>query len=874
MVYRLSKCKLLPLFILFLLPFISFSQVEISGIILNKKNEPLSYANLTLHNLESGKIINYAVTDEKGKYSLRTEKGKYEFRVSYLGYKPILKIKSITENTVLNFTLIEDAMSLDEIEIKSKSLDVSVKNDTTKYNVKRFITGNESNLKDVLNKLPGIEVDDNGKIKANGKKIDKLLVDGKELFGDQHQLATENISSEMIKNVSFLSNFKGFSDLKNENKTNKTALNIEIKEEYKGKIKGNVLIGGGIKDTYEANSNLFLFNKNTNLSFIGSINNIGNQTFTLEDYISFQGGVEKFMGSDNNSKIVSGNELPSYLLPDSNFKEKKELFSALNFSYNPSDNFNINSYIIFDKVNSTEEEFLIQKSFSTLQNIQLNINRNKTNSFFVNNTFINTSYKLSNKSVIEYFLNYSPQVKEIKSIETFNTKKYDTDKNKNDYSLSQLLKYKQAYKNSTLSFSLFSEINNEFENINLLSDEEFLNLTFKNLNFSVSQDLGLKDVTFGFSSLFNYQITPKTSTKFSYNFKKKSNNFSTNTNNNNFKNDTNVNTRENIFGLSIFNVKKVLVNYELGIRYNSTFINNVKNDYILPFVDLKFNFRNTHYLSIGYKKNVKFPNINQIANSPFISNFNTLISNQNVNPTYENLLNNFSLQYFRYDLFSGTLITIGGNLTLSNDAITTNTKKTDNFRTDYYVTGGNDKNFTSYLLLDKKFGKIPFSVRLKNSFYNNNSVRFINDKPNTLKSKTFSNNLKISSNFKTSKINFDIGYNRLESKINTEINSTNSKTKLDKPFLNIYLDLDRLKLKLNKSIKFYKTNSVYRQYGLDFKLDYITKNRKIIFFLKGSNILNINNSFSVKNTVYESYVEDRTISNMQGYGIAGIKYKF
>jgi len=102
---------------------------------------------------------------------LELPNGIFIFKVSYLGYKPVSLKKNIAKSEIINFTLQEDVASLKEVVIKAKSLDAIVKNDTIKYNIKHLTNGNEENLKEVLKKLPGVEIDENGKIKANGKPL-------------------------------------------------------------------------------------------------------------------------------------------------------------------------------------------------------------------------------------------------------------------------------------------------------------------------------------------------------------------------------------------------------------------------------------------------------------------------------------------------------------------------------------------------------------------------------------------------------------------------------------------------------------------------------------------------------------------------------
>lgn len=96
-------------------------------------------------------------------------------------------------------------------------------------------------MKDLVGKLPGIQIDPvSGKISANGKVIDDLLINGQKLFGNNHQLATENINAEMLEEISLINNYETFSPLKDISISEKTAMNIKIKQEFLGKMTGEV----------------------------------------------------------------------------------------------------------------------------------------------------------------------------------------------------------------------------------------------------------------------------------------------------------------------------------------------------------------------------------------------------------------------------------------------------------------------------------------------------------------------------------------------------------------------------------------------------------------------------------------------------------
>lgn len=874
---KLLRCKIRFIFIIiFLLTSLhSFSQNTISGLVLNYDNEPLSYATVTAYNEDGTRLITYAISDENGKYTLELEDGIYFFKVSFLGYEPFTGKKNISEGKIIDFELNKDAASLDVIEVKSKSLDASVRNDTTKYNLKYLTNGTEENLKDVLNKLPGVEIDENGKIKANGKKIDKLLIDGKEFFGDQHQLATENIGSEMVEGISLLANFNDFTNLESQSKSGKTAMNIEIDEDYKGNIKGNVAAGGGYENRYEVSTNLFSFREKTNLFFIGSSNNIGNQTFSFEDYISFQGGIQKLMSDNSSSATILEKDLPSYLFSDENVKSKNEQFSALNFSYTPSSKFKLNSYVIFDRKKITEEQLSKQTYFTKNENITLDLDNSSENKFLINNSFIDAIYKPNSNTILEYTMNFSPQKSDLFSADNFDLEKFNTVRNDQSYSLNQILNYKQKFNKYLFSTTLFhSKIENDYD-LDLSSNGSFLGLAFQNNDYSTFQTTQNSSSSFGINTFLSRKITKNTSFKVIHKLSNRNEAFQSDVSNNSLNNNAELDVLENQIGINFYNKEKKSINYEIGSFYNLWNSNQTINSIFLPFINLKYNFRKTHSLNISYNKTLKLPRAENIIEESYISNFNTLINNQNIVPGTFSKYDNFGIRYFIYDLFSGTLLSFGGNFIFGKDIIATNTINFSNSRINNFSLGEKDKNINAFLLFDKKFSKIPFKIRLKNTITFIEKNNFINAIANRYNSKILSNSINIASNFRESLFNFEIGYKRKQNIIDSKSININSRVTLNEPYLNLFFNTKQFDFSINSSIESYNSNVLEQQfYRIDPALNYKTKNKRWTFYIKGIDVLNMNKNYIIENTVFENFIEEKKVSILGGFIISGFRFKF
>lgn len=221
---------------LFFFQGLLFSQeITVKGLVKDSLANPLPLTNVQILDSNS-KSLAYVTTNNEGLFEIRVNfTDNLSLKISSFGYET-KTVKISAEKTYYVILLKEKITTLNEIKITADFRDVTEKNDTISYNLKRLLNGSEISLKDVVKKLPGLNIDDNGKINYNGKKIDNILIEGDELYDNQHQLATENIKSEMIEKIDLLKNHQDLSSIKGFGDHHKTALNISLKEQYKNTI--------------------------------------------------------------------------------------------------------------------------------------------------------------------------------------------------------------------------------------------------------------------------------------------------------------------------------------------------------------------------------------------------------------------------------------------------------------------------------------------------------------------------------------------------------------------------------------------------------------------------------------------------------------
>ena len=210
---------------------ITFAQVKLEGTVKDSTGVVLELANVIAIEKETSTLESYGITDAKGEYRLALSKNKtYKVQVSYVGMKTLdTLITTKEEDLVRNFTLMFDN-ALDAVEL-TYELPVTIKGDTIIYNADSFKNGSERKLGDVLGKLPGVEINDNGQIEVEGNTVQKITVNGKDFFDGDSKLATENIPSNAVDKIEVLRNFSEVSQLRGvQNNQDNVAINIRLKD--------------------------------------------------------------------------------------------------------------------------------------------------------------------------------------------------------------------------------------------------------------------------------------------------------------------------------------------------------------------------------------------------------------------------------------------------------------------------------------------------------------------------------------------------------------------------------------------------------------------------------------------------------------------
>ena len=355
-----------------LCPLLAVAQkVTVSGLVMDGAlSEPLPGASVVLLQPKDSAQAAGVSSDSEGKFKLPAVKAAdYILRVSYMGfqtyYRNITLPKGNKSINLGNITLEENSKLLKETEVTAKLAQVEMKADTFIYNAEAYRMPEGAMLEELVKKLPGAEIDDDGNIKINGKSVSKIMVDGKEYFQNDTKMAMKNLPSKLIKKLksydkkSDYTRITGIDDGEEE-----TVLDLSVKKGMKDGWVGNFDMAYGTEDRYSAKANVNRFMDNQYLSVIGSRNNVndfggrwggggngittstmGGATFAWEngkpDYsagLLKMGGNVRYSSSDSESQSRTNSEM---FLPSGTSQFSNSKSQGTNWNQNVNANFRL-----------------------------------------------------------------------------------------------------------------------------------------------------------------------------------------------------------------------------------------------------------------------------------------------------------------------------------------------------------------------------------------------------------------------------------------------------------------------------------------------------------------------------------------------------
>ncbi|MFY7671283.1 carboxypeptidase-like regulatory domain-containing protein [Tenacibaculum sp. MEBiC06402] len=683
------------------------AQIKLSGVVKDDSGNALEMANMIAINQQTKKIDSYGFTDSFGNYKLNLQKNStYTIKASYVGMKSGEIQISTKELDIIKDIVLTLDDTLDEVEIVSK-MPVTVKGDTIVYNADSFKSGTEKKLGDVLKKLPGVEVNDEGEIQVEGKTVSKVMVEGKDFFDGDSKLATKNIPANAIDKVQVLKNHSEVRQMSSvtDNEDN-IVINLKLKEGKKNFWFGEVSAGIGMarEDTrYIVHPKLFYYSPKYSLNLITDFNNIGEVPFTRRDYFKFTGGFRGGGGQGTGFNVASS-DIGFLTLRNNRAKEIESRFGALNFSYSPKQNWDLSGFAIYSGSDTDLEENTVRNYLNPNMNDPQSIETETTQSMTNQQSDLgliklSSSYKANADNQFDYdvFAKISDQ-KETQLLTsnrttidgTFTSVPINQLTSQNPYSINQNLNYYYTLNdNNIFAFEGQHLWQNEdpFYNAQLsqLSFFNQLGLTNQSL-FDVSQNKRVKTNKLDAKLDYFYVINSKSNLNVTLGTTLSNQQFNSdvfqvldNGDQNNINNPDAINDVEYTFddyyaglhykfitGIFTFNQgftahKYAAINTQLGSVFDNSFTK------LLPDASIKVALKKSESLRLNYSQQVSFTDINRVAEGFVFNNYNRLYSGNR--ELESSLSHNVNLSYFSFNMFNYTNVFASVNYSKLIDAV-------------------------------------------------------------------------------------------------------------------------------------------------------------------------------------------------------------
>lgn len=741
--------------------FAQQSRVDITGTVVEKSNnEPIELATVRLLNVKDSTMVGGVTTTQNGSFTLKNIKvGNYLLHVTYVGFNPLFQPVHITgkKNPVkLGKLMIDEGILLSEAVVVGKAPEVIVRNDTMEYNADSYKVAEGSMLEDLLKKMPGVEVDSEGKVTVNGNEIKKILIDGKEFFSDDPKVASKNLPSKMVEKVQVLDKksdmalMTGFDDGNEE-----TVINLTVKPGMKQGWFGNAFVGYGSKERYEGNAMVNRFMNNDQFTLMGGLNNTNNMGFSdlaSTMFAGMGGGGRRGFGRGgagngitssgnagfnfskefNKKMILGGNIRYSYSDKDAESKSNQQniltgdsstFYNEQNLSNTKNDNLgadlrmewkpdSMTNIIFRPSFNYSSSHNRETGSFETLTQYMDTINAGHSNNFsdgegYNVNAQLDFSRKLNDKGrVFSFSLSGGTSDSYNKGMSYSETDYFLLNK---DSILDQRFRYDNTGYNYKAYLSWVEPIGHN----------NFIQATY---SFSQNRQESLKK-TYAWAE--EEQDYTQLDTAYSKSYR------------NNF-----INQRVSLS----FKAQRAKYNYTIGVNLDPSYSSseNFVGDSILskysrsvvnvsPMAQFNYMFDKRTNLRIRYNGRISQPSMTQLQPVADVTDpLNTVVGNPDLNPKYTN---NISIRYQKFspEKQRAFMVMANGNYIINDIVSYSVYEKESGKKTTTYKNVNGNYNANIRMILNTPLRNKRFSVNSMTMASFDNSNGFINEEKNTSK---------------------------------------------------------------------------------------------------------------------------------------------
>ena len=751
---KLNLSKLIAVAML-LVTSISMAQ-SISGKVLDQDKKPLEFASVAVLNAIDSTLVSYASTDVKGNFKVvDISNGKRIFQINLIGYSVYQKkVDFVGKSLNLgNIILKEKDNTLDEVNITAV-IPISIKKDTMAFNTKAFKVRVDDNVEDLLKKLPGVEVDANGKVKAQGEDVSKVYVDGKEFFSGDPAVAMKNLSADAIKKVEVIDEKSDKARVSGVNDSERSkVINLTLKDDRKVNDFGKFQGGYGSDNRYLTSVSYNRFSPKVQASVIGKFNNVNTTGSDISEIMSFGGGSGGFSirrgGSGGSSSGFITTGIGGFNL-GYELKKKQNLNTDYFYNYNNTESGDVftkrTEFIGADKLYSEN------KSSST----------STTKSHRANFSFIDRSDKLKSISVRGRLRSSNTEGSSTSTFEGYNTnniKDIDNTSNSNSNNESSSgrisLDYNKRF-NAKSKRSIEVELDVDFSKSTSFSGNNATKTYADPLKAdevtSSTKSQNDKDNEIDFEIQYTEPINDKNYIEFGagitvankdeFTDQSQTLNGATNAGST-FMADLFEDRKTTYGSLDYrFNNKKTSLtigtqfqeqSQDFGLTGISEF--NKKYSSVNPTFRFRYRPKKGSWVFFRYRKSLDLPSLSRV--SPVVNNFNPLFIRQGNQDLSPETRHSFFGMYGNYNFVTGFSFFAHLSYNNTSDAIV-NSESTDiatRVRTSSYINLGNRDSFSGDLSFGNRLKKLGIRYNLGLNYATSNYQSVINNVNNKTNSK-------------------------------------------------------------------------------------------------------------------------------------------
>ena len=870
--------------------------ITLKGMVKDSLQNPLDMANVMAVNQDGQALDGFGITSPEGKFQFNVKANTtYVIRVSFLGFTTKeIPLTTTRQDVDLDVVLYESAESLDEVEVVYE-IPVSIKGDTIIYNTDSFVTGTEKKLEDVLSRLPGVEVNDDGEIEVEGKKVTKVMVEGEDFFDGDSKLAAKNIPANALDKIEVLRNYSEVSQLKGvANNQDNVAINLKLKAGKKKFWFGEITGGAGPDGRYTANPKLFYYSPDFSLNLLTNLNNVGEVAFSRRDYWNFTGGFQGATRSNVGTSFTTGSSgLGISTAQNDRAKEIDTKFGALNFTLKPTDVWTLNGFGIYSYTNTlmeteasrvfiasnqTEQTTASTDQVSKLGLIKLGSNYKPNDTFQWNYDVL---VRLSDEEEVTNTLSLTTTADTINEQNsqrpttiTQNSNVYYTANESNIFALEASYEYadENPFYNAIREQQPFLGTIpfNEEQSVYNVNQEQYTQthrLDAKLDYFWVTSPKSHVNFTLGTTvseQRFNSKI-----------FQILDNGTSEDFNESALNNDVDFSFSDAYLGMHYklvagkftlnpgFHVHAYkATNTQLGTSVSDDLVN------IVPDMFIQYQFKDSESLRFNYNITRSFSDINSFASGYIFNNYNSLY--QGNRDLESALYHNVSLNFFSFKMFNQQNIFANASYSKRIDAFKTNTSITGINQVNSPINSNlEDETLSANGNYQRTFGKLKVSAQTGLSYGNTNNI--VNGEAQNSQSFTQNYTASVGSSFVKAP-NLELGYRYTVNDYNTGATNATFYTerpfaKFDAAFLNGFVFL------ADYDYYFYrdKAETVENKYGfLNASLSYQKPKSKWEYSIMATNLTN--NEVLNRDTYNDNFISTSAYFVQPRYLIFKIKY--